>query len=355
MDGVVNAALAEYHVPGISISIVRNGTVALTKGYGLSNVANATAMTPTTKLQIGSVTKTFTAVAVLMLVDNPSLITKAGITALDLDQPISAYVQSRGDFELPPKWASFTVRQLLSMTSGAPPASSQSLPWNEIIRHVGDHVSFAPAGSWYCYSNAGYMLLGALIQQLTGTAYPDFVQRHILSPLRMTSSFVATGTILPEEVAPGYDIDNGQITPATPRAPQSSFSSGAMVTTANDFAKWAQAMLAGNLISPASKTAMLTSATIRNGPAHFGLGWNVTEPQFGTFTKDGGLPGISAYIYVNGPKSIAVTVQANLSSVPVGRIAREVAEAYLGTTVAFPVAPPASCNPPSGTAVPCSD
>lgn len=345
IDAIVASAMAEQHIPGVALSVVKDGQVAYTKGYGQANVADNTPMTASTPVQVGSCTKTLTAVSVLMLYDHPEWITKPGISKLDLDGTLGSYLNDRPPFRLPEKWRGFTIRQVLSMTSGAPKGASNDLPWPQIIDQHQDEVSFSPPGSWYCYSNPGYMVLGELISQLSGKAYHEFVAEHIFRPLGMTSSRLPIGETLPPGVATGYHWNGSSFEPSWIRAPRSSFSSGALVTTAEDFGKWTQALMTGQLLSPDAYKQMLTPQEIRDGSAHFGLGWAVSRPDLGIFQKDGSVPGVSAFIACYKNQGIAVTVQTNQGDANVAEIARAVASEVAGVELTHPIPPPADCTP----------
>ena len=126
--------MAQDHIPGMAISVTYKGRVLLTKGYGSADLATGTPMTARTLMEVASVTKTITAEAVLLLVQDPRLIKEPGIRRLNLDAPISDYLKDQGAFHLPVTWDNVTTRELLNMSSGiAPPALDPQIPWYDVI------------------------------------------------------------------------------------------------------------------------------------------------------------------------------------------------------------------------------
>ena len=236
-------------------------TGTTTEGANATDTPPVTASTP---FAVGSVSKSFTAIATLMVVQDPALIdttANPGITSLNLDAPISTYLPpgisislpdlpspppANADvFTLPRNWAELTTRELLLMSSGTPDTTGTT-PWNEVIAGYTDKAGnaplvFSPPGSQYFYSDDGYKVFGTTIEKLTNITYAQFVQQQTLSPLGMDQSTVLTDDNTAESV-PGtavgynsYDSSNGTGTPTATDAlftGYSSFSGGAIVTTA---------------------------------------------------------------------------------------------------------------------------
>jgi D-alanyl-D-alanine carboxypeptidase len=178
VDAFIRGRMASDHVPGVSVAVVRNGKVVLARGYGLANVELAVPATPDTVYQLASVTKQFTATAVMMLVE-------AG--KIGLDDKITKYLDG-----LPTAWGDVRIRQLLSHTSGIKSYTSvpdffktarKDYAKEEILKLVADAPLDFPPGERWSYSNTGYFLLGMLIEKVTGKAYGAFLHERIFFTL----------------------------------------------------------------------------------------------------------------------------------------------------------------------------
>jgi len=306
----VRGAMAADHIAGLGLAVVADGRVALAAGYGLAGVAARTPATAATPFAVGSVTKAYTALGVLLLVDRPSLIVKPGIRALDLDAPMRAYLSPSGGFALPTAWAAITPRQLLSMTGGVPDGSSQTQPWQEIVARVGRAPLVFPPGTGYCYSNPGFMVLGALIEQLGGRPYAQFMAEEVFAPLGLAHTLVRTAPSTPPGLATGYAW-SGQWTTPPPRSPRSSFSAGAVATTATDVGAWLAALVNRRLLSAATYQTMWGEQRLPTGPLGWGLGWAVTGDPAAVVGKDGALPGYTAQILLDPAARLAVGLLCN--------------------------------------------
>ena len=179
--------------PGAAVIVVRNGQVLLRKGYGLANLELGVPVAPEMVFRLGSITKQFTAVAVLMLVDQGSV---------SLDDDITTFLP-----DYPTHGHTITIKQLLTHTSGIPSYTDlpelpslwrNDLTLDELIALFKDQpLDFAPGAQW-AYSNSGYVLLGAVIEKVSGMGYGEFVQQRIFTPLGMThSSYDSTAQIVP--------------------------------------------------------------------------------------------------------------------------------------------------------------
>src|ERR1044071_6769525 len=160
VDEYVRAEMQKQHIPGLSIAVVRNGEIVKVEGYGLANIELAVPAKPETIYQSGSVGKQFTATAVMMLVEEGKL---------GLDDQISKYLA-----DSPDSWKGITIRHLLSHTSGITNFAPQDLNYRldygneELFKKAASlPIAFAPGENW-SYSNTGYILLGLIINKVTG-------------------------------------------------------------------------------------------------------------------------------------------------------------------------------------------
>jgi CubicO group peptidase (beta-lactamase class C family) len=199
IDAYLKQEMETWRVPGASVAVVREGAVVFEKGYGLANLELGVRADENTVYELLSVSKQFTAAAVMLLVDEKKL---------SLDDPIVARLDG-----LPESWKDVTVSELLSHTSGIPDYTDQR-GWFEMIRSartpqdllatVESKPLLFPPGTAWKYSNSNYYLLGLLIERLTGERFDTFVASHIFEPLAMHATRMESfEAILPHRAA-GY-------------------------------------------------------------------------------------------------------------------------------------------------------
>ncbi len=253
-----------------AILVAIDGKPVLRDAIGLANRELSIPNTPETKFRIGSITKQFTAAAILQLQE-------AG--KLSVDDPVSKYYT-----DSPPAWSSITLRQLLTHTSGIPEyfagpdvAREERLPHTpeQMIKLFRDKpLQFEPGkpNTEYPYSNSGYILLGYIVEKVSGQSYADYLQQHIFDPLGMKG----TGTDDPVNILPGraagYGRENGSWRNAVFYDPSFSYAAGALYSTIDDLLIWGQALDTGRVLQPESAKAMFTDQG-----HHYGFGWNIQE------------------------------------------------------------------------------
>lgn len=204
VDAFITHLMSLYDVPGAGVAIVQNGQVLYTQGYGTRNTQTGQLVTPDTQFAIGSVTKSFTALDILQLVD-------AG--RVSLDAPVVTYLP---DFKLsdPEATQSVTVRDLLAQTTGLPGTndyawySGQITTLKQAVDYVA-HVSLAAKpGTAHIYDNYNYAIAGYLVEQVTGQSWEDYTREHVLQPLGMTGADFDIGTMQQQpDYASPHDLD----------------------------------------------------------------------------------------------------------------------------------------------------
>lgn len=327
LDAYVEKTLAAYKLPGASIAVVKDGQVVVAKGYGLSNVEASTKATENTVYQLASVTKPFTAMATLMLVEDGKLSLDAKVTELIAG--------------LPAAWSPVTVRHLLSHTSGIKSYTdvfgAQKTPDDkvltsaEIIALVADApLQFAP-GERYAYSNTGYYLLGLVIEKVSGKKYADFLAGRIFKPLGMTSTGLDDSADARPQRARGYTMADGASKPAPHTHPSQPFAAGALVSTVVDLAKWDAALAARKLLKPASYEAMWTPFTFNDGrKSGYGFGWQLdpfrTRPRQ---AHGGGIRGFSTFVARYPEEKVTVIALVNQDGPGGGMLANGIADIYV--------------------------
>jgi CubicO group peptidase (beta-lactamase class C family) len=305
-----------------AVLVARNGVPVFKKAYGLADREWDIPNDLETKFRIGSITKEFTATAILQLVENGKL---------SIDDPVSKYYSGA-----PPAWSAVTIRNLLTHTSGIPTytdiphffdgeARLDRTP-EEIIKLTQDKpLQFEP-GSKFLYGNTDYIILGYIIEKVSGEPYGDYVQHHIFDPLGMKSSgYDVSETIIPKRAA-GYSRDHGKYINTPYLSMTEPFSAGSLYSTVGDMLIWDRALYTAKLLRSSSLQAMFTD--YGHG---YGFGWFV-DNQFGHqhISHGGGVSGFVSRFdrYVND--KLTIIVFSNEDSAPVGTIADHLAATYLG-------------------------
>jgi len=292
-----------------SVLIARGGKVLFEKGYGLANRELGVANTPLTKFRIASLTKQFTAAAILILQEQGRL---------KVSDPVSRYVA-----DLPPEWRGITVHQLLTHTSGlpeytSPPEVEKSLnltgasPEQLLSLVKQQPLIFAP-GTKLVYCNTGYLLLGMIIEKASGSDYASFLRQSILTPLRMNDSgYDVRSNILPGR-ASGYWVKNGKPENAGYVDASIPFAAGGLYSTVRDLYRWNEALAKGRLLSADSRRRMFTVYPEAAGyGAHYGYGVVIGE-KFGQplYYHGGGISGFASAIQRYPESDICVVVLSN--------------------------------------------
>jgi D-alanyl-D-alanine carboxypeptidase len=310
--------------PGATVIVTRDGKTLLRKAYGLSRVEDKSALRPDTLMLVGSITKQFTAVAILQLME-------AG--KLKLEDDIHTLLP-----QLPGKGQKITVAQLLSHTSGvrnffAMPGFEAIVDKPLAVPQVYDFfknepLEFSP-GERFAYSNTGYFLLGLVIERLSGTSYADYVAQHIFKPLHMRHTAYEGHQNKELMHAHGYVDSNGAIKKAAPFSVDIAYSAGALVSTVDDLALWDQAVTAQKLLSASSWAQALRPYKLNNdSETGYGFGWmNFTVQGVAVNAHDGIIPGYNAFAIRVPQYNVYVAILSNYSNV-------QPSTALLGETVA---------------------
>ncbi len=291
-----------------SVLIARDGKILLNKGYGEADRVKKIPNTARTKFRIASVTKQFTAMAILILQSQGKL---------DLQDSVCAYMST-----CPSAWQAITLHHLLTHTSGLPDYYSspdwalyQATPIapSELIDHFIDKpLDFQPGEKWN-YSNSGYEVLGTIIEQVSGTTYETFIKENILLPLNMIDTGYLENT---DDLSIGYP-DAYTTLPASFEHPSTLFASGGLYTTVNDLYLWDQAVFTDKLIPKELSDKMLTlyisvsDMGIYTGFG-YGYGWFIGEIEnHRVLFHTGRIEGFTAINYVYPDDNVIVVVLSN--------------------------------------------
>jgi CubicO group peptidase (beta-lactamase class C family) len=310
-----------------SVMVARSNQIVFIKGYGLANRELEVANAPNTKFRLASLTKQFTALCILILQEQGKL---------SVEDPISKYLPGS-----PNTWSNIRIRHLLNHTSGIPDytklpdyISTMTLayPPEKMMKSLGDKpLEFEP-GERFAYSNSGYVLLGYIVEKVSGRSYEQFLQQFVLQPLGMKDSGCDRfETILPHRAA-GYTEDgdtwvNAAYTDTT--CPQGD---GALYSTVEDFFHWYQCWREHKLVSADSWKAMTTPVK-----ENYGFGIAVVE-QFGQkeLAHDGRVNGFVASMRWFPGSDVFVAAFANSDSAHSGEVADNLAALLLGQPLSRP-------------------
>ena len=299
------AELARQGISGVALGIDMPGCLWM-GAAGLADRAAGRAVVPGDRFPIASITKTFTAAVILQLVDEGRL---------DLGDTIDAFVAF-------PSGDRITIRHLLAHTSGIadyfnrPDVLARAAePWTrdevlDVARAV--PLAFAP-GSAAEYSNTNYFVLGVVIEAVTGNPYHEEVRRRLLEPHGLDDTYLAGPESLPGAVVRGYARVGGDFVDVTDDVhPSLTWAAGGLVSTVDDLDRWARALFAGTVLSPAMRTAMLTPERLPTGAVlNVGLGVSIEDLPRGLGRYYGHLGRIQGYYLQLGylPDHDAVMVQ----------------------------------------------
>ena len=319
----VNAYLKKKQVPGCALMVRHNGKVVLAAGYGFANLEHGVRVTPQTVFQSGSVGKQFTAMAVMILIEEKKL---------DLDDPISKYL------DVPNAWSAITVRHLLTHTSGLgdyPEKFSlqQEHTEDDLLNMIKARpLGFAPGEKWG-YSNLGYVTLGILIHKVSGEFYGDLLQKRVFAPLGMSHTRVINeADIIPNRAA-GYRLKDGALKNQEWVAPQlNTTADGSLYFTIEDIAKWDEALEKRKILSQASFEQMWRPVRLNDGSAApYGFGWQIGKTDSGHHLVEhgGAWQGFAAYIGRYPDDRLSVAVLCNRAGARAGYIAKRVAGFYV--------------------------
>ena len=321
----VNAYLKKKQVPGWALMVRHNRKVVLAAGYGFANLEHNVPVTPQTVFQSGSVGKQFTAMAVMILIEEKKL---------DLDDPISKYL------DVPNAWSAITVRHLLTHTSGLgdyPEKFSlqQDYTEDDLLNMIkAQPLGFAP-GEKSSYSNLGYVTLGILIDKVSGEFYGDLLQKRVFAPLGMSHTRVINeADIIPNRVA-GYRLKDGTLKNQEWVAPRlNTTADGSLYFTIEDIAKWDEALEKRKILSQASFEQMWRPVRLNDGSAApYGFGWQIGKTDSGHHLVEhgGAWQGFAAYIGRYPDDRLSVAVLCNRAGARAGYIAKHVAGFYVPT------------------------
>jgi len=321
--------------PGAAVIVVKDGEVVFRKGHGMANLELGVPIEPDMVFRIGSITKQFTAVAILMLVEQGKLSLNDSISKFLPDYPTQGHV--------------ITVEHLLTHTSGI--KNYTDMPewlslWRkdftveELITFFKDQpMDFAPDTRW-AYSNSGYILLGAIIEKVSSQTYEQFIQQNIFTPLGMKQSYYdSTSRVILRRVA-GYGKDSEGYINAHYISMTQAYSGGALASTVDDLAIWDAALYTEQLLKQTALQQAFIPHQLANGDStSYGYGWKISEYEGHLqITHRGGIDGFLSYAIRMPNDRIFVAVFSNNEGVDPEQLAFKIAASVIGNPYKEPVA-----------------
>lgn len=293
-----------------AVLIVDEGETVLSKGFGLVDRNGTQTINADTVFRLGSISKQFTATAIILL-------QQKGL--LSIDDSIGTYLE---DY---PNGERITIKHLLQHTSGIPNYTAVSnfgsittqyhSPEQVIALFKDLPLEFSP-GSRYQYSNSGYSLLGYLIEVVSAKSYQEFINDEIFTPLQMTRSGYGENNFDGDNIAHGYSWSDAEILAIDMSVP---YSAGALTSTLNDLLLWDRSLYENILLTEQSKTLMFTP-----GLNNYALGWRVASDEHGRIYGHGGsISGFKTYIARHPDENKLIVVLSNNQDYDVVGLARE--------------------------------
>lgn len=267
VDGYIRDVMVKRHIPGLALAVIRDGRLARVASFGQASVEFSVAVTPTTLFNIASVTKSFSAVGVMQLAE-------AG--KLRLEDPIGKYLNG-----LPESWREVQIGQLLGHTSGLPdivrsgnPDPIADTPTEVMALLRNEPMQFAP-GTQYRYDQTDYLLLGLLIEKLSGQTFAQFCKTHLFAPAALVNPQFGDSQALIKDRgpvytpysfdAPGPPVLTADLKVLNFRSPPMTYPNNGLNISVTDLAHWVIALMDGRLINRMSLDTLLSPLRLKDG------------------------------------------------------------------------------------------
>jgi CubicO group peptidase (beta-lactamase class C family) len=319
IDQLVERARTEQKIPAVSVAISLKGKIIFAKAYGFADLENNVVATPETLIRTASVAKSMTAVGALELVDQGKL---------DLDVPIQKYCP-----QFPTKKYPITTRELLGHLSGIRHYEGKEME-STVHYHsnsegmiIFEHDPLASApDEKFNYSTYGYTVVGCVIEGASGEKYPQYMAEHVFRPAGMTHTVVDDFSIVRHR-AHGYEKDKDTEVVRNAGLMDSSYKipGGGFVSNASDLVRFADAVMSGKLLRPATVQMMWTSQKTSDGKeTRYGLGWGLADLDgIRIFAHTGGQQGTSTSLLAMPSRDYAAAVMINMEEIDAAEINRE--------------------------------
>ncbi len=319
IDGYIKGLAPAKHFSG-TIVAERDGRVILERSYGNASEEWRVPNSASTRFEIASLSKQFTAAAILQLSD-------AG--KLNVGDPITRYYP-----KAPSSWKAITIHHLLTHTSGLPNNRLEDFSKGVCTVYTPDELIgtflnrplvFQPGTSWR-YTNTEYYLLALVIEKVSGETYADYLAHHIFAPLNMIhSGFASTLAVVPE-MAEGYKREGTTVRHRDYFDRSLEIGAGGIYTNVEDLLRWNRALDSPGLLTAHALELMFTA----HPPGNYGYGWFIEKSPRPKIYHEGGDPGFSAFEVRYPGERVVIVVLANEDDSPVRDIANAIAERLFG-------------------------
>jgi CubicO group peptidase (beta-lactamase class C family) len=343
VEAAVVAMMERERVPGVSVGIQRGDQVLLARGWGFADVENDVPATERTVYRIGSITKQFTAAAILLLEERGKLKVSDDLSVFLPDYPM----QGR---QIP-------LERLLNHTSGIKgytemgdfwKRSREDLTHQEMLEMFSGSPPDFPPGEKWRYSNSGYYLLGLVIEKVSGTSYGEFLENEIFDRLGLEQTTYLDETLIVEHRAEGYEVAGEAVVNDRYLSMKPPFSAGALGSTVVDLMRWQRAIAHGELLRPETWRRMTTPGKLSNGePLKYAYGVGVGELSgHATIQHGGGINGFRSQLAYYPADELIVVVLGNTGRANVDALERTLARLVLGIPEPEPEAPKPDAGEP---------
>ena len=316
--------------PGIAVLVARNGEILFNKGYGFASLEHRVPVTSETKFRIGSISKQFTAAAILRLQEEHKL---------DVHDPLSKFIP---DY---PRGKEVTIHHLLTHTSGihdyiAKPDFLKSVtlgvkPEDWIQSFKNDPYDFDPGTKW-AYCSSGYFLLGYIIEKVSGKTYAEYLKDQLFDPLEMRDTGVHTPTAIIEKEAFGYSYEGNTLQKALNWDMSKGGGAGSLYSTVNDLYLWNERLFAGKVLREDSLKAFLTPVRTGSQPLDqngYGYGIGIGKLRgLAVIAAGGGPDGFAGHLARFPTERVTIVALSNVSALPgksLYALAGDIAQIYL--------------------------
>ncbi len=333
LDQYMQASVKVNHFMG-SVLVAQHGKILFTKGYGMANVKDGIPNASDTEFRIGSVTKEFTATAILKLQSEGKLNVQDGVCK---------YVPN-----CPADWHPIKISNLLTHTSGIPnftdfpnylQIDTKPITPAQLLADFKDKLLDFKPGARFRYSNSGYEVLGYIIERVSGETYQRFLERNFFDPLGMKESGYDRNHPTAKNHAVGYEYSHGDYKPVDYVDMSVPYSAGALYSTVEDLYTWDRALEAGKVLPKPLADEMFAPhvSTGGSGNNHYGFGWFIST-TFGhkEYSHEGGIQGFTSLNSWFPDQDAYVIVLDNMQSSVVGAVAHDLAAILFGQKYELP-------------------
>ncbi len=331
VDSIVGHAISDHQSVSYAVGVKQGRDVIVSKGYGTADLEHEIYATSQTIYRLGSITKQFTAAAIMQLVERGEL---------SLDDDLTKFIP-----DYPTQGHRVTVHHLLTHTSGIKSYTSLGeVFWNNSTRDLtheelldlfkNEPFDFAP-GDEYRYNNSGYYLLGVIVEKTAGKGYDEYLQQNIFGPLELSRTSYCHEDDIIKGRAQGYRREDGKFLNDKAISMNTPGAAGALCSTTTDLMWWQDAFNAGRIVSAASRERMITPTELNDGSKTgygYGLGINDLDGH-PMIAHGGGINGFNTQLSYFPEEDLTVVVLANTEGSNPGRIARDIARLAIGLEI----------------------